>query len=136
MIRWKSLLAGAVAFTAVHLVLIATWQTWFHGGDAPPWFMNSTLSVAFAAAAFLVLSAVATIAAGGQRFEDSMVDAANLAAGAVVPMVVVLFTIRGGPGNLFPIAIAIGMVVLGVSCAVGALVGWPVAKVARTASGR
>jgi uncharacterized membrane protein len=118
MIRWKSVLLGAIAFLAAHVVESAAWTTWFHGEYAP-WFLNSGRAVAFTAGSLLIIGLVAGINTSAWR--DSMITAGNFLAGAVAAMIVVLFAV--GPGTLFPIAIVIGVAVLGVSSAAGVFAG-------------
>jgi hypothetical protein len=118
MIRWKSVLLGAIAFLAAHLIESAAWTTWFHGEYAP-WFLNSGRAVAFTAGLLLIIGLAAGINTVAWR--DSMITAGNVLAGAVAAMIVVLFAV--GPGTLFPIAIVIGAAVLGVSSAAGVFAG-------------
>jgi hypothetical protein len=118
MIRWKSVLLGAMTFLAAHAVESAAWTTWFRGEYAP-WFLNSGRAVAFTAGSLLIIGLAVGLNTSAWR--DSMITAGNLLAGAIAAMVVVLFAV--GPGTLFPIAIAIGAVVLGVSSAAGVLAG-------------
>jgi hypothetical protein len=118
MIRWKSALLGAVAFFAAHLIESAAWTTWFDG-EYTPWFLNSGRAVAFTAGLLLIIGLAAGITTLAWR--DSMITAANVLAGAVAAMIVVLFAV--GPGTLFPIAIVIGVAVLGVSSAAGVFAG-------------
>jgi hypothetical protein len=118
MIRWKSVLLGAIAFLAAHMIESAAWTTWFHGEYAP-WFLNSGRAVAFTAGLLLIIGLVAGINTVAWR--DSMITAGNVLAGAVAAMIVVLFAV--GPGTLFPIAIVIGVAVLGVSTAAGVFAG-------------
>jgi len=118
MIRWKSVLLGAIAFLAAHLIESAAWTTWFHGEYAP-WFLNSGRAVAFTAGLLLIIGLAAGINTFGWR--DSMITAGSVLAGAVAVMIVVLFAV--GPGTLFPIAIVIGVAVLGVSSAAGVFAG-------------
>lgn len=115
---------GAVTFTALHLVFLATWQTWFNGGDGlTPWFMNSTKTVA---ATLVVFAAVTAAVSAGrtEAFDARAASAALVATGGAVPMVVVLFTMRGGPGNLFPIAIFVGWLLMFVGAALGSGLAW------------
>lgn len=125
MIRWKPLLSGALTFVAAHLILVATWQTWFGGGDGfPPWFMNSKAAVAFTAAMFAAVSAVVAAGPPGQRLESAIAAACFFAFGAVVVMAVLLFRVPGGPGSIFPITIGIGAIVLTSASVGGAAAGW------------
>jgi hypothetical protein len=118
MIRWKSLLLGAITFLAAHAVEAAAWKTWFHGEYAP-WFLNSGRAVAFTAASLVVVGLIVGVTTPARR--GSMVAEWNIAAGAIAAMIVVLFAV--GPGTLFPIAIVIGGAVVGVSSVAGVLTG-------------
>ena len=106
--RWQALLLGVVTFIAGHYVEAAMWQTWFGGGSHAAWFLNDgTRAVLFMAGCLFV----ATLAAGlawTRAPADAIVHAANVAAGAVLALIVLIFAVPRGPGNLFPIAIAIG----------------------------
>lgn len=81
--------------------------------------MNSSGAVAFTAVCLLVVNLIVAVAVPA-RLEESMVVACNIASGAAAAMTIVLF--RTGPGNLFPIAIIIGAVIITVSSVAGALV--------------
>src|SRR5688572_7829689 len=105
MIRWASVLAGAAAFLAAHFVELVAWQAWF-AAEHVPWFLNSGPAVAFTAG--LVLIAGAAVSTADLR--ESMVRGANVGVGAVVAIAVVLAVSVGG--NLFPIAAAIGAVIV------------------------
>lgn|SRR5262245_21495732 len=118
MIRWKSALLSAIAFLAAHLIESAAWTTWFHGEYAP-WFMNSGRAVAFTAGCIVIVGLVAGLNTSGWR--ESRITAVSVLAGAAAAMIVVLFAV--GPGTLFPIAIAIGVVVLAASSAAGVFAG-------------
>jgi hypothetical protein len=116
MIRWKSALLGAGSFVIAHLVEAAWWVTWFRGVYAP-WFLNSGRAVAFTAGCQFLASAIVSDA----DLREALVRGTSIAAGAVTAMVVVLAIV--GPGNLFPIAIAIGAMVLAAVSLAGALAG-------------
>ena len=122
MIRWPSALVGGAAFLAAHLVQTLAWRTWFLG-TFEPWFLNSGRAVAFTAALLLVAGAVVS----ASDWRESIIRGANVAAGAVVVMIVVLSVI--GPGNLFPIVIAIGAAIAAGSAGAGALAGWSLRRV-------
>ena len=122
MIRWTSVLVGGAAFLAAHLVQTLAWRTWFHG-TFEPWFLNSGRAVAFTAALLVVAGAV--VSAPDRR--ESIIRGANVAAGSLVTMIVVLLVV--GPGTLFPIAIAIGAVIAVASAGAGALAGWSLRRV-------
>jgi hypothetical protein len=117
MIRWTSALVGGAAFLVAHLVQTLAWRTWFHG-TFEPWFLNSGRAVAFTASLLVVAGAVVS----ASDWRESIVRAANVAAGALVALIVVLSVV--GPGNLFPIVIAIGAAITVASAGAGALAGW------------
>jgi VIT1/CCC1 family predicted Fe2+/Mn2+ transporter len=124
MARVKLLVIGAVAFSAMHVLFVETWQTWFDGGAGhPAWFMNSATTVAITAIAFAVINLIHALVDRDERRQAALVAAAAITVGATVPMVVVLFTLPGGPGTLFPIAIVIGAAIFFVSGASGGYLG-------------
>ena len=122
MIRWTSVVVGGAAFLAAHLVQTLAWRTWFQG-TFEPWFLNSGRAVAFTAALLLLAGAVVSAA----DWRESMIRGANVAAGAFVAMILVLAVV--GPGNLFPIVIAIAAVIAAASGGAGALAGWSLRRV-------
>jgi hypothetical protein len=122
MIRWTGMLVGGAAFLAGHLVQTLAWRTWFHG-TFEPWFLNSGRAVAFTAALLVVAGVL--VSASDRR--ESIIRGANVAAGALLAMIVVMSVI--GPGNLFPIVIAIGAAIAAASGGAGALAGWSLRRV-------
>jgi hypothetical protein len=110
-------LVGAAAFLGAHLVQTLAWQTWFHG-SYDPWFLNSGRAVALTVALLVVAGAIVSAA----DWRESIIRGANAAAGALAAMIVILAIV--GPGNLFPIVIAIGGVIAVASTGAGALAGW------------
>jgi hypothetical protein len=107
-VSWKALMLGAATFVACHAIEVARWQTWFDGGEQAPWFLNDgNRAVLFTMGGLFVATLI-----GGVRWTrrqgDALVHAANVAAGAAIAMTALLVTGPEGPGNLFPIAIAIG----------------------------
>jgi len=118
MIKPKLLFLGAATFLAAHGVEATAWSRWFYGVYAP-WFLNSGRAVAFTTASLMAVAAIVAIVSNSRL--PWLVAGLNLAAGAVGAMIVVLFAV--GPGTLFPIAIAIGAAVVGVSSLAGALAG-------------
>jgi hypothetical protein len=127
MARLRLLVVGAMTFVAVHFVVVATWQTWFHAGDGyDPWFMNAASTVALTVVVFAAVNVCASLLDPNPRIEPRFVSAATITAGATVPMIVVLFTMRGGPGNLFPIVILTGAVIFFFSGAAGGCLGWAI----------
>jgi hypothetical protein len=117
MIRWTSMLVGGAAFIGAHLVQTLAWQTWFQG-SYNPWFLNSGRAVAFTAALLVVAGAI--VSADDRR--ESIIRGANAAGGALAAMIVVLAIV--GPGNLFPIVIAVGAAIAFTATEAGALAGW------------
>ena len=122
MVRWTSVLVGGAAFLAAHLVQTLAWRGWFHG-TFEPWFLNSGRAAAFTAA--LLAGAGALVSASDRR--ESIIRGANVAAGALAAMIVVLSVI--GPGNLFPLVVAIGATIVVASGGAGALAGWGLRRV-------
>lgn len=121
MIRWKSLVLGAVVFGIAHWLQVTWWREWFQpGGDYPPWFLNSGRAVAVTAALLFVTGVWLGIVSRGVAHE-AIVAGGNLAAGAVAAMGVVLGVT--GPGTLFPIALTIGAGIAAISAIAGALAG-------------
>ena len=86
-----------------------------------PFFTNSGRSVAFTAACAVIAGLLAGILARDQR--DVMIHATNVVAGAAIVMTAALFW--AGPGNLFPIVIALGTAILAVCTFLGALATLP-----------
>ena len=95
------------------------------------WWLDSSRGVAITV---VVLAVVA--AAIGVRFPawlnrpQTAVPAAALWAGANAGMAIVLFSV--GPGNLFPIVLAMGAGISAIAVAAGSLVGTLVANVFRS----
>jgi hypothetical protein len=118
-------IVGAAAFVAIHLVIVAMWQTWFGGSAAyAPWFLNASSTVAFTTAVFASINLLAAVLSADGRIEARFVAAALIAAGAALPMIVILFMTRGGPGTLFPIAITIGLALIFLGGVAGGWLGW------------
>jgi len=136
-----------MTFFATHVVIVARWHAWFArgvgvagtGGTAAPgidrtsdtyapWFMNSTGAVVFTVVVFLLVNLVVALAGAHHRVDRAVLGAANVAAGAVIVMTIVLFTYPGGPGNLFPIAIVIGAVLITIASVAGAMAAWLVTR--------
>ena len=120
-------IVGAAAFVAIHLVIVVTWRTWLGGSAAyAPWFLNASSAVAFTIAVFAAINLLAAVLSADGRIEARFVAAAAIAAGAALPMIVILFTMRGGPGTLFPIAIAIGLALIFLGGVAGGWLGWAI----------
>ena len=114
-IKWKALAVGAAAFLAAHAVVAARWARWF-GGEHEPWFLNSGRAVAFTAFC-LLLAGLGASAWWARDRDDAMVHGLNVAAGAVLAMVIMLVAV--GPGSIFPIVIAFGGMIALVSAGIG-----------------
>ena len=133
---------GATTFAAAHLIIVSRWSAWFGGtSDRAPYWMNSAdaTPILFTAAAVFAATALVTLFSTGgdgttraanaragdaeQRLRNAATAVGSITAGAVMAMVVVLFTGRGGPGTLFPMAIVLGAIVLLFASALGAAAG-------------
>lgn len=119
------MIVGGVAFLLSHALVVFGWASFDPGGRYRPWFLNAGRAVLFTAICLLAAAAVeAAIAASTRR--DAVVRGANVAAGAVVAMIIVIVAV--GPGTLFPIALAIGAAIAAISAVSGALIGWSVRR--------
>jgi hypothetical protein len=121
MIKWRSVVFGAATFFATHVVLVRTWTTWFDG-QREPWFLNSGRGVGFTALSLLVAGLVASACWARDRGE-AMTHGVNVAAGAVLAMMLVL--VAGGLGTIFPIVIVFGGAIALFSSGAGSLMVWP-----------
>ena len=119
-LRWTSLALGGLTFTAAHAVEVVMWTSWF-GGVWQRSFMNSGQAVALTCGGFLVAGLLAGVVATDRH--DALIHAGNVTAGGGVPMTFMMF--RDGPGTLFPMAIVIGIHVLGIASYLGALLTLP-----------
>ncbi len=109
-------MSGGGAFLLSHALVVFGWASFAPGGAYRPWFLNAGRAVLFTAIWLLAAAAVdAAIAASTRR--DAVVRGANVAAGAVVAMVIVIVAI--GPGTLFPIALVIGAVIAAIERRLG-----------------
>lgn len=113
-----ALLSGMALFSAV--------QAWLFRSTAPVpgiedsgWFLNAGRGVATVGLAFMIAGTLVGLV---RRDAASGVKGATLiVAGGAVAMVVILFLI--GPGNIFPIVIAFGTVIIGAATALGTGLG-------------
>lgn len=124
-IRWTLVLIGAATFLAAHAIEVAA-----DIGGNDPWFISTAPSALFTAAAMIAAGLLVGAWKGG-TYPDAYVSAMALTAGAAVPLVVTLFSHPNGPGNLFPIALAIGVVLLAFASVAGVTIGWLLRRVAR-----
>jgi len=115
--RVTAFLTGAAAFAAAHAVEVAGWHRAFAPASAhAAWFLNSGRAVAFTAACLFCASFICSWLSQSTRISGVLL-ASNLAGGAVVAMTAVLVGI--GPGSIFPVALAIGALIVGVACGGG-----------------
>jgi hypothetical protein len=117
---WPAVLGGAGLFLLVEGVLILTAVPL--AGIEPRgvsqttgWLLNSGRGVAAVGLAFAVAGALVGFVRRGVR------EATMMAAGAVLSMIVMLFSI--GPGTIFPIVIAFGTALIAGATAVGTALG-------------
>lgn len=103
-VRWQSVLMGAAAFLAAHLVERVMWMSWFADSSIVPWFTNSGRAVAVTMSLMAVAGALSALAAHDRS--ERMHRAASTAGGGTVALIIAL-TVTG-PGTIFPLAIVIG----------------------------
>jgi hypothetical protein len=121
-VRWKALTLGALTFVLGHFIEVAKWRSWFEGGEHAAWFLNDgNRAVLFMMGCLFVASLFASVLWARDK-GDAFVHGGNVAAGAVIAMTVLIFAAPWGPGNLFPIAIAIGGFMLLLSTFAAALI--------------
>lgn len=121
--RVPHFLAGAVAFAAAQAVLFV-WagSTVRPTIDSGGWFLNSAAGIA----AMAIVSAAGSAAVARARPTVTLWDGwAAFVAGAALVFVATLFAL--GPGTIFPIVIAAGVLVI----AAGALGGSTVGRLGR-----
>jgi len=121
-VRWKSLMLGAATFVAGHFVEVARWESWFGGGGHAVWFLNDGNRAVLFMMGCLFFAALIAGLLWARSTHDAIVHGGNVATGGVAAMTVLIFAAPWGPGNLFPIAIAIGAVILLLSTAVASLI--------------
>jgi hypothetical protein len=120
--RAVGFVAGLLTFAAAHEVEVLKWTAWFGSAHAP-WFLNSGRAVAFTMACLLVSSLIA----GWLRLSGLM-----FAAGAAAAMTAVLLLKQGGPGTIFPIVIAVGILLMLAVSLLGAWIGGEMRDLGRT----
>jgi hypothetical protein len=130
MLRWKSMVVGGLAFLVSHALEVVEWRAFDPAGAHRPWFLNAGGAVLFTAS-WLVAAAAVEGAVAARDPRDAIGRGAQIAAGAIVAMIVVILFV--GPGTLFPIAVAIGAVVAAVAAVSGALIGWGLRRLSRGA---
>lgn len=113
--RLLALLGGGVLFAALQGWLFQI-ATPIPGIEDAGWFLNSGRGVRAVATTFVAVGALI-----GLSRRDWMAESATTAAGAVLVMTGVLFSI--GAGTIFPIVIVFGTAIVGGAVAIGASVG-------------
>jgi hypothetical protein len=107
---------GAAAYCLAQIPLLLGSTAQDARIEDPGWFLNSGRNAGIIALAIALFAAPV--------FRRPGASAAHLVAyagGAALAMTVVLFAI--GPGNIFPIVILFGAIVIGVAASVGAALG-------------
>jgi hypothetical protein len=126
MTRSRNLILGGAAFLAAHAVEVYRWRDWFDPSNKfGPWFLNNggaiivtAVAVAAAAALSTWLWARSARHAGRQSLE--------VAGGAALAMAITLIVV--GPGNMFPIVLAIGTMLVTISALWGGWLGFAAAR--------
>ena len=117
MFRVTAFLTGAAAFAAAHAAEVAGWHRMFAPASAnAAWFLNSGRAVSFTAACLFFASFTCSLLSRFGRV-SGVVLASNLAGGAIAAMTAVLVAI--GPGSLFPLALAIGAMIVAAASGAG-----------------
>jgi hypothetical protein len=124
----KRALLGALVFLGAEFVLFRGAGPERFGPASAGWFLNSGHGVVVVAVALTVLSAGVGVLGSMPLFRSG----SAVALGAIVAMVATLILI--GPGNIFPIVIAAGMLVISAAVALGLVLGAGVRRA--RASGR
>jgi len=122
---WGAVLVGAATFVAAHATEVAA-----HVGGSDPWFISS-LPPALLTGGAIFVAACAIGWRGPHSLVDAFVGGVSVAAGATVPLVITLFMHPGGPGNLFPLAISVGVALLMFTSVAGVTTGWILKRTVR-----
>jgi len=122
---FKNLILGAAAFITAHAVEVYRWRDWFDASNqSGPWFLNNGTAVAVTSAAVAGAAALSALlwARNGRHAARQSLE---VAAGAVLAMAITLVVV--GPGNIFPIVVAVGTMILTVSALMGGWLGYAAA---------
>lgn len=122
---WKNLTLGGAAFLAAHALEVYRWHDWFDPSNKfGPWFLNSGNAITLTSATVAGAAALSAMlwARSGRRASWQSLEVAG---GAALAMAITLFVT--GPGNIFPIVLAIGTMLLTVSSLLGAWLGFAAA---------
>ena len=118
----KNLILGGAAFLGAHALEVYRWRAWFDpSGNSGAWFLNSGPAITLTSAVVAgtaALSAMLWARTAGRTSRQSL----EVATGAVLAMVITLFVV--GPGNIFPIVLGIGTMLLTVSSLLGGWLGF------------
>jgi hypothetical protein len=119
------ILSGAATFLVVHQIIVVSWQSTFaDAGDFAPWFLNSGKAILWMILAFAVVGFFASVFVGRLTARTWFDLGATTATGGAIPMIFILFTMRGGPGTIFPIVVVGGWLFLLAGSLIGAVAGW------------
>src|SRR5206468_1947824 len=83
MLKWKSLVLGAVTFLGTHAVIVARWGLWFNGTHAP-WFLNDGAGAVGLTAGCLCVATMVAAALQARSQYESVIHGVNVAAGATI----------------------------------------------------
>lgn len=110
--RIAGIAIGLLTFVATHLVLMTKWTSWFHG-QYEPWFLNAASAGQFTAVCVFAVSLIAGLLD---------ISGVSLWLGALAGMTAVML-FPPGPGTLWPIAMALGGLLLGAAVLFGSALG-------------
>jgi hypothetical protein len=122
----RNLILGGAAFLAAHALEVYRWRDWFDPSNKfEPWFLNSGRAITVTAAAVAAAAALSTWlwARSGRHASRQSLEVAG---GAALAMAITLIVV--GPGNIFPIVLAIGTMLLTVSAFLGGRLGFAAAR--------
>jgi len=118
----RNLILGGAAFTAAHALEVYRWRDWFDPSNTSgPWFLNNGSAVTLTSATVVGAAALSAMlwARSGRQASRSALEVAG---GAALAMTITLFVV--GPGNIFPIVLATGTMILAVSALLGGWLGF------------
>jgi ABC-type protease/lipase transport system fused ATPase/permease subunit len=126
MIWLIDLALGAGAFLAAHAIEVYYWRDWFDpAGRQNPWFLNTGSAVAVTTGAIAAASALSSLLRARSRRQVGG-QSLGMAAGAIMAMTATLFAV--GPGNIFPVVVAVGAGLVTISAVLGGWLGFVAAS--------
>ena len=111
--RLAASIVGALTVLVLHLIEVRMWSSWF-GDSYAPWFMNDPNAGALMIGGLFIVGLIA----GGFYLPGP-----SMAMGAWIAMDWLLLWRPGGPGNIFPIVMAVGAVLMVIACWPATLIG-------------